>query len=223
MSLFLAYLTNSVNTYRIISDHLGSPRLVIDTDTGEIVQKLDYDVWGNVTENTDPAFQPFGFAGGVQDILTGLVRFGARDYDPVTGRWLGKDPIRFSSGDFNLYRYVLADPMNGFDPDGTYPRPCVGLGCLPINWPDWIKDPLPRNKCWVCEENAMVKFVECIGNGIEARASCVACKSVKAMPSIIRNEICLKCAKDAQSAGDKCVSFLESCEWKKCDENPCSP
>ncbi|MGH8488940.1 MAG: RHS repeat-associated core domain-containing protein [Gammaproteobacteria bacterium] len=46
------------------------------------------------------------------------MRFGARDYDPETGRWTAKDPIRFDSGDTNLYGYVLNDPINFFDPLG---------------------------------------------------------------------------------------------------------
>ncbi len=54
-------------SYLIISDHLGSVRQVIDTQTGEIAQQLDYDAWGQVTEDSRPGFQPFGFAGGLHD------------------------------------------------------------------------------------------------------------------------------------------------------------
>ena len=50
-------------TYRIVSDHLGSVRLVIDTDTSEIAQRMDYDPWGKVLYGSNPGFQPFGFAG----------------------------------------------------------------------------------------------------------------------------------------------------------------
>ena len=113
-----AYMIRDGRAYRIISDHLGSPRLVIDSQTGEIAQRISYDVWGNITEDTNPGFQPFGFAGGIYDLHTGLVRFGARDYDPVTARWTSKDPIRFAGGDANLYGYVLGDPVNLVDPDG---------------------------------------------------------------------------------------------------------
>jgi len=38
------------------------------------------------------SLQPFGFAGGIYDPDTGLVRFGARGYDAETGRWTAKDP-----------------------------------------------------------------------------------------------------------------------------------
>jgi RHS repeat-associated protein len=112
------YLFKGGVTYRIISDHLGSPRLVIDTATGAIVQRLDYDEFGNVILDTNPGFQPFGFAGGLYDQHARLTRFGARDYDAETGRWTAKDPIRFHGLDVNLYGYVLNDPLNLTDPSG---------------------------------------------------------------------------------------------------------
>ena len=116
-------------TYRMITDHLGSVRLVIDTATGEVKQQLSYDVWGNVTEDTNPNFQPFGFAGGLYDPDTGLTRFGARDYDAETGRWTAKDPIQFKGGDTNLYGYVLQNPVNWIDPNGKF---AILLPLIPI-------------------------------------------------------------------------------------------
>jgi RHS repeat-associated protein len=64
---------------------------------------MDYDEFGNVINDTNPGFQPFGFAGGLYDQDTKLVRFGARDYDASVGRWTAKDPISFNGGDTNLY------------------------------------------------------------------------------------------------------------------------
>jgi RHS repeat-associated protein len=107
-------------TYRIISDHLGSPRLVVDVSDGSVVQRMDFDEFGNVITDTNPGFQPFGFAGGIYDADTKLVRFGARDYSAETGRWTAKDPIRFGGGESNLYGYVLSDPINAIDPSGLY-------------------------------------------------------------------------------------------------------
>ena len=48
---------------------------------------------------------------------TGLVNFRARWYDPVTGRWLSKDPIGLSGG-LNLYAFCGGDPMSFIDPGG---------------------------------------------------------------------------------------------------------
>jgi RHS repeat-associated protein len=106
-------------TYRIVTDHLGSPRLVIDTATGSIAERMDYDEFGNVTLDTNPAFQPFGFAGGLYDSDTKLTRYGLRDYDAETGRWTTKDPGGFSSGP-NLYIYADNNPVNeGPSPDSV--------------------------------------------------------------------------------------------------------
>lgn len=113
-----AYMIRNGTTYRIISDHLGSPRLVINTATGTVEQRMDYDEFGNVTADSNPGFQPFGFAGGIYDPHTKFIRYGARDYDAETGRWMAKDPIRFEGGDVNLYGYVLGDPVNWIDPWG---------------------------------------------------------------------------------------------------------
>ncbi len=107
-------------TYRIIKDHLGSPRLVVDIATNTVIQQLDYDVWGKVIQDTNPGFQPFGFAGGLYDRDTGLVRFGARDYDAETGRWMAKDPIGLAGG-INTYAYVYNNPVNLTDPKGLVP------------------------------------------------------------------------------------------------------
>ena len=43
-----------------------------------------------------------------------MVQFGARWYDPATGRWLSKDPILLEGG-FNLYVFCGNDPVNKFD------------------------------------------------------------------------------------------------------------
>ena len=113
-----SYLIKNGITYRILSDHLGSPRLIINTQDGTIAQRIDYDVWGTVITDSQPGFQPFGYAGGLYDRDTGLTRFGARDYDPNTGRWTAKDPILFAGGDTNLFAYVNNDPVNWNDPPG---------------------------------------------------------------------------------------------------------
>jgi RHS repeat-associated protein len=113
-----AYLVRGGVAHRLITDQTGSVRLVVNTASGAVVQRLDYDAFGRVTLDTNPGFQPFGFAGGLYDPATGLVRFGARDYDAATGRWTVPDPLGFAALDTNLYRYAGNDPVNLVDPRG---------------------------------------------------------------------------------------------------------
>jgi RHS repeat-associated protein len=99
----------------------------VESETGEVAQRLDYDAFGRVLLDTNPGFQPFGFAGGLYDADTGLVRFGARDYDPEIGRWTAKDPILFGGGQGNVYVYV--DALRGL----TFRRPSTtSCPALPI-------------------------------------------------------------------------------------------
>jgi RHS repeat-associated protein len=116
------YMVKGGNTYRIVSDHVGSPRLVVNVATGEVAQRMDFDAFGRVLLDTNPGFQPFGFAGGLYDRDTGLTRFGRRDYDAETGRWTARDPIGFRGGDTNLYAYAFSDPVNRADVGGAQPE-----------------------------------------------------------------------------------------------------
>ncbi|MBK7893032.1 MAG: RHS repeat-associated core domain-containing protein [Bdellovibrionales bacterium] len=117
------YMIRGAQLYYFAKDNLGSVKAVIDASSGTVAQAIHYDEFGRVLVNTNPGFQPFGFAGGHFDHETGLVRFGARDYDPEVGRWLSKDPILFAGGDANLYTYVANDPLNLVDPSGRIAIP----------------------------------------------------------------------------------------------------
>jgi RHS repeat-associated protein len=125
------YMVKGGATYRIITDQLGSVRLVVDVMTGQVVQRMDYDPFGRVLADTSPGFQPFGFAGGMHDAATGLVRFGVRDYDPQTGRWTTKDPLGFGGGNTSVYAYASDDPVNLIDPDGSDEYPAGFIGPVP--------------------------------------------------------------------------------------------
>ena len=59
--------------------------------------------------------------GGLYDRRTGLERFGVRDYDPGTGRWIEPDPILFAGGGTNLYAYVGNNPISYTDLLGLSP------------------------------------------------------------------------------------------------------
>jgi RHS repeat-associated protein len=97
-----------------------------------VIKAIEYDSFGNVVSDSNESFEiPFGFAGGLKDSDTQLLRFGYRDYDPQIGRWTARDPIGFAGGDTNLYGYVASDPVNFVDPTGkilAQVAQAVGLG-----------------------------------------------------------------------------------------------
>jgi RHS repeat-associated protein len=110
------------NTFYLAYDQVGS--LISMTDaSGNVVRSVTYDSFGNIIQDSDPnALMPFGFAAGLYDPDTGLVRFGFREYSPEIGRWTAKDPILFAGG-VDLYGYCINDPVNFIDSIGLDDTP----------------------------------------------------------------------------------------------------
>jgi RHS repeat-associated protein len=115
------YILKGTDRFRFFTDERGSVRLVVNVADGSVAQQLDYDEFGRVLTDTNPGFQPFGFAGGLYDPDTGLVHFGLREYSAETGQWTARDPVLFAGGQTSLYAYVSNDPINRSDPLGTGP------------------------------------------------------------------------------------------------------
>jgi RHS repeat-associated protein len=106
--------------YYLHYDQVGSLRAV-SNQNGELLKEVTYDTFGDIVFDSNTSLKvPFGFAGGLYDSDTKLVRFGFRDHDPFTGRWTAKDPILFNGGDTNLYGYVLGDPVSRVDALGLW-------------------------------------------------------------------------------------------------------
>jgi RHS repeat-associated protein len=111
------YILKDGTKYRVIKDHLGSIRMIVNSSTGEVVKTLRYSEFGEITQETGTFNTIFGFAGGIRDTDTELTKFGARWYDPETGRWIEKEPLGFNGSD-NFYSYCDGDPVNYVDKDG---------------------------------------------------------------------------------------------------------
>jgi len=101
-----------------LTDRLGSVR-DITSDAGQDLDHIDYDAFGNITVETDPALgDRYKFTGREYDSITGLYYNRARYYDPRTGSWTSQDPLGFAAEEENLYRYVANDPIDATDPSG---------------------------------------------------------------------------------------------------------
>ena len=124
--------------YAVLTDTVGSPLVAVD-EAGAVVATWTWSPWGELVDRTGTLELPIGFAGGLADDDTGLVRFGVRDYDPVTARWLAPDPAWVLGGSSNLYRYVDNSPVSMHDRTGLFGG-CGGLfagagagGCVKAN------------------------------------------------------------------------------------------
>jgi RHS repeat-associated protein len=128
---YLSY--NHIGSLKQITNTKGQTvKSIIYSAYGNIIDEIYYDnngnvikqndSFGNIINDSNPNLNiPIGFAGGLYDKDTKLTKFGYRDYDSYTGRWITKDPIDFEGGDSNLYGYVLNDPVNLIDPEGLNP------------------------------------------------------------------------------------------------------
>ncbi len=149
-------MTKGGATYYLTYDQVGSLRAVADA-SGNAIKRIDYDSFGIIISDSNPTFTiPYGFAGGLHDRDTGLVRFGFRDYDPDTGRWTAKDPIGFWGGDIDLYGYVANNPINNIDPQGEIAPAVIGayfgLAAVAagfVNWFYWATHP-PKESLKAC-------------------------------------------------------------------------
>ena len=90
-----------------INNDLNSRISILD-DSGDILESIKYDSWGN-SSSLEALFT------GKQLDSTGLYYFNARYYDPQTGRFLTEDPLKQGT---SWYSYCSNNPINKYDPDG---------------------------------------------------------------------------------------------------------
>ncbi|MEJ2376547.1 MAG: RHS repeat-associated core domain-containing protein [Pseudolabrys sp.] len=102
--------------YYIHTDHLGTPRVITDPSTGQVVWRWDGEPFGASAPNEDPNGSGSNFVfnlrfpGQYYDAQTGLDYNYYRDYDPRTGRYVESDPSGLWGG-LNTYGYVYGNPL----------------------------------------------------------------------------------------------------------------
>ena len=100
----------------------------------------DYDAWGNAVNTAGSTPNVYLYGGDQYDTDLGLYYLRARYFNPLTGRFLTRDPYQpcgcASCGrdpaTLHKYLYAAADPVNHSDPTGNYaiPLPRQGPGAL---------------------------------------------------------------------------------------------
>ena len=108
--------------YSIISDHLGTPILAVDSEGNEVWNR-ELEIYGRVRhEFVHPSFGgsrdqrvcerggfpfiPFLYQGQYYDFETKLAYNRFRYYSPETGAYISQDPIRLKGNNPNIYAYV---------------------------------------------------------------------------------------------------------------------
>jgi RHS repeat-associated protein len=117
---------------------------------------------------------PFQYTGREED-GTGLEYYRARYYGPAFQRFVSEDPIRFQSGDLNLFAYVGNNPINRFDPLGLA-ETCTWLGvnaggCIGIGWQMLLEKGLCQDDCGKWKRRSRECLCFCVGAGLWTGAS----------------------------------------------------
>ena len=106
-------------------DHLSNIRHVVKADrttNGTVVQTMDYYPFGAqfCHSSTASEVQSRKYNGKELDKMHGLdtYDYGARQYNPILGRWDRMDPLCEKYYDVSPYAYCGGNPMNRIDPDG---------------------------------------------------------------------------------------------------------
>ena len=110
--------SSNTASYYPCYDANGNISDYVDT-SGTVVAHREYDAYGNTLAVSGSMANDFSFWFSTKylDQETGLYYYGYRYYDPVTGRWLSRDPIH-ERGGINLYTFVKNDPVDKIDPRG---------------------------------------------------------------------------------------------------------
>lgn len=124
-------LTGTVNYEYTLSDNLGNNRRTFDSSTGASVAKQsdDYLPFGMDIATTVPSSKnEYLYNNKELQAEFGLYDYGARQYDPLTGRWTSVDPLAEKLRRFTPYNYGNNNPIRFIDPDG-------------MSGTDWVRIP----------------------------------------------------------------------------------
>jgi RHS repeat-associated protein len=117
----IAMVKNS-QSYFYHLDGLGSVTGITDSN-GSVIQRYDYDSFGNIVSMLDPNFkQPYTYTSREYDEETGLYYYRTRYYNAKIGRFITEDPIGLAGG-INQFAYVGNNPVNWIDPWGLHAWP----------------------------------------------------------------------------------------------------
>ncbi len=139
-------------------DGFGSVRMLTDI-TGAVTDTYDYDAWGNIVSSTGSTPNVYLYRGEQFDPDLQLYYLRARYFNPLTGRFLTRDPLNGKMTDprtLHKYLYAGGDPINMIDPRGRQDMVeyAIMLGVVVNVWAPQIMGP-QLAKTFYCAELAL--------------------------------------------------------------------
>ena len=109
-----------------VTDHLGSVRAVVDGISGEVVEANDYYPFGsrwNTTASLTDNSNRFRYNSKEEQFRFGTpyIYYGARQYDPILGRWFAQDPLSEKYYSISPYAFCHNNGVKNIDTDGNIP------------------------------------------------------------------------------------------------------
>jgi len=112
----ISALRGGATSYYQADEALGSITS-LSNGVGALANTYTYDIFGNLAASTGTLTNPFRYTGREFDSESGLYFYRSRYFDPIAGRFVSEDSIRFEGG-IDFYEYVDNSPVNEFDPLG---------------------------------------------------------------------------------------------------------
>jgi RHS repeat-associated protein len=118
--------TDSSGSTTPLTDAVGTTIALVNS-SGSIITSYTYDPFGSTTASGTASTNSFQYTGREND-GNGLYYYRARYYNPLVGRFISEDPLKFGGDDVNFYAYDEDDPIDFVDPFGLRLRPKPGRG-----------------------------------------------------------------------------------------------
>ena len=211
-----------------VTDHLGSVRAVVDGVSGEVVETNDYYPFGSrwiTTAGLTDQTNRFRYNSKEEQFRFGTpyIDYGARQYDPILGRWFAQDPLSEKYYSISPYAFCANNPVKYLDPDGEIIETALDVASIAVGVGSFVKN--------LRSGNVKGALGDAVGVAIDAVAAAIPClpggvglvrngaKAAKAINAVDNAADVAKTAEnvadvttDVAKANDKMSKLRESAE-----------
>ena len=171
--------TMSLNLFHMHDGNKNVSDVVYRLTSNGVAAHYDYAPFGIVTRSVSNAvptadittLNPFRFSSEYHDDTLGLVYYNYRHYNPIAGRWCGRDFIDETISGVNLFFYIKNTPLNNIDLLGLTSVDWSGYKVLDMP-PHWAKSGMGAYTLLSSWRNKELEFVDATCSKLE---NCVTC------------------------------------------------